>query len=368
MGDERRLQSMRAQFPVTAERVYFGTGSFGPVSQIFANRRATCLEEELRFGRNAKGRYERSAEARERLRSELASVVHAAPNEIALTQSTSDGLAAVLDGFPWEPGDEVICTQHEHPALLRPLEGLERRGRMTLRRAEAPLEGVENLSWLSRCLTPRTKLIAFSGTTFTLGSRLPIGAIATLAREHGVYTLLDGAQSVAAMPLDLDASGVDFCAMPLQKWLCGPEGLGALYVRRGRFDSLRADRVTRSWDVFEAAADHLQWLRTHAGWAWIAERSVALAAYARRALAGLKHARVLTPGSHAGLVTFGCGDVDVDALAAKLERRGFVFRTMTELGALRVSTAFFNTKDEIDALIAAIDAIAADVRRASPAR
>lgn len=354
MDEQQKLARLRNAFPVTAERVYFGTGSFGPVSRTFAAARAACLNAELHGGRVASGRYEKTDRARERLRSELAAVVHADPREIALTQSTSDSLAAVLNGFPWQAGDEVVCTQHEHPALLEPLEALARRGKVGLRIAEAPLENAERTEWLARRLTSRTRLVAFAGTAFKIGVRLPIPAITALARDCGAFTLLDGAQSVGAMPLDLAASGIDFCAWPLQKWLCGPEGLGALYVRRDRIDALRADRVTRGWDIFDATAAHLQWLREHAGWDWIAARSLALAAYARRALGRLPQARLLTPESHAGLVTFSITGRDVTALAATLERSGFVFRTLTELGALRISTACFNTEEEIDALIATI--------------
>jgi len=285
MDEAARIERLRGAFPVTVERVYFGTGSFGPISAPFAAARRAYLDAELSAGRYTVDRYERTAHARARLRAELAAVVGAAPTELALTQGTGDGLAAVLAGLHWEPGDEIVYTQHEHPALLEPLEALERRGLVRLRIVRAPQTGAEDTAWLAAALTPRTKLVAFSGTAFTLGQRLPVAAIVALARARGIPTLLDGAQSVGAMPLDLATSGVDFCAFPLQKWLCGPEGLGALYVRDGSLEALRRDRVTRSWDVFDATAAHLEWLRTEAGWPWLAARCVALADHARRALA-----------------------------------------------------------------------------------
>lgn len=361
MDEAARIRRLRAGFPVTAERVYLGTGSFGPLSTAFAEARRASLETELATGRYSADRFERAARARERLRAELAAVVGIEPGELALTQSTGDGLAAVLTGLRWEPGDEIVSTQHEHPALRGPLEALARRHGVRLEVAAAPASGAADTAWLAPSLTPRTKLIAFSGTAFELGQRLPIREIAALARERGVRTLLDAAQSVGAMPLDLAATGVDFCAFPLQKWLCGPEGLGGLYVRGGGPDELGRDRVIRSWDVFAAAAAHLQWLRTEAGWPWLTARCTALADHARRALGAAAGVRVLTPAAHAGLVTFGVGRNGEPAqalgpLAAALERRGFVFRRLDELGAIRISTAYFNTEDEIDALVAALAA------------
>jgi L-cysteine/cystine lyase len=292
--------------------------------------------------------------ARERVRVEISRLVGARADEIVLTQNTTDALAAVIDGFPWQAGDEVLCTQLEHEACSAPLEALAETGRIVLRIAQAPVGAPTSLAWLTDLLTPRTRLVAFSGTDFRHGMRLPIEQIVKTAAEHGVHTLLDGAQSVGAIPLNLDELGVDFCAMPMQKWLCAPEGLGALYIRRGLTSIPRIDRVTRGWGTLEATAVHLEWLRASLGWEWILKRTAMLADYARHAVARIPDARLLTPESHAGLITFALTSGDAARSANELRGRGYVFRHLEELGAFRISTAFFNTAEEIDSFVTAV--------------
>ncbi|HEY5623646.1 MAG TPA: aminotransferase class V-fold PLP-dependent enzyme [Gammaproteobacteria bacterium] len=124
-------------------------------------------------------------------------------------------------------------------------------------------------------ITDRTRLFAFSATAFESGRRLPVREIAELARDTGVPTLLDAAQSAGAVPLDLGAAGVDFCALPMQKWLCGPEGIGALYVRREsrrHLTAAPADGVIHGHGILAASALELRWLRETLGWSWIHHR------------------------------------------------------------------------------------------------
>jgi L-cysteine/cystine lyase len=271
---------------------------------------------------------------------------------IALTQGTADALRTAIEELSWRPGDEAICTQLEHEACSAPLQALARSGRLTLRVAQVPAELTDDIAWLTDLLSPRTRLVAFSAIAFETGMGLPIAQIAQTVRAHGALSLLDAAQGAGAIALDLAALPVDFCALPLQKWLCGPEGLGALVTRSGAAPS--ADRVTRGWGVFEAAAAQLEWMRLQLGWEWITERTMQLAAHARRAATAVPGVRVLTPADHGGLVTLEVAGGDARSLATRLHTQGFVFRCVERLNALRISTAFFNTESEIDRFCAAL--------------
>ncbi len=142
--------------------------------------------------------------------------------------------------------------------------------------------------------------------------------------------------------------------MPVQKWLCGPEGLGALFVRAGAIDWTRLDRVTHVWPVLEAAADHLKWLRENLGWAWVRNRTTELAGYARTTLAETGSAFLATPESHAGIVSIRCESGAFQQLAERLASQGIVVRERPELDLLRISTAFFTTENEIDRFVAAV--------------
>jgi L-cysteine/cystine lyase len=357
--DDARLERARAAFPAVASHRCLNTGSFGLVSTVYAAALARITAEEVAASRTAPGRHERLAAARAALRAELADVVGAAPGEIALTQRTAAGLEAVIDLWPWQPGDEVVCTDLEHEALRVPLERAARRFGFTLRVAAVPRTDDANLDWLACTVTPRTRLIAFSAVAFETGAALPVGPIAELARAAGAATLVDAAQAAGAKPLELAAAGVDFCALPLQKWLCGPEGLGALYLRASSAASLReppGDRVAQGLGVLEAAAALLRWQRESLGREWIYARTAALAGHARRVLAAVPGARTLTPSAHAGLITIGF-EFDTGPLAAALAARGFLVRHLPALRAFRVASTFFNTEREIDALAAALSEI-----------
>ena len=356
------LERIRRAFPVTEQCTYLSTGSFGPLSKKFAATLRRSVLDELKHGRMRPERFEILHEATERTRRALAAVLNIAPTELALTRSTSASLETVIREFPFRRGDDVVCTQLEHHALTSPLAIGASRGRFTVTLAHVPENDAEDLRWLEQCVTPRTRLIAFTGVSYETGQRLPLAGIAAFARERNIATLLDGAQSVGAMPLDLAGIGIDFCAFPLQKWLCGPDGLGGLYVRSGgyadlrrddfrnddaHYANMRADRATQLVGVLEATADHLEWLATAVGWNFAVERTLALAARMRAAFAELPRVRVLTPEAHAGLVTVEALKGTYGATAAALARRRIVARSWPELDRYRFSTAFFNSEHEI---------------------
>jgi L-cysteine/cystine lyase len=299
-------------------------------------------------------RFAQREQAPEQIRRELASLCAVDPARLALSRSTSASIETVIRGFPWVSGDEVICTQLEHQAITAPLAEQSRRHQFNVRIAQVPEQAADDLQGLAKCVTARTRLIAFSGVAYTTGQQLPIQAIGAFARERGIGTLLDAAQCVGAMPLNLAQSGIDFCAFPLQKWLLGPEGIGALYVREGMPDDLLRDRMTQSRGVLEATTVHLDWLREQIGWPWIFERTQKLAALAREVLAGVPELTVITPAAHAGLVTVETDPVRNAEIAIRLKRRRIALRTWPELGRYRLSTAFFNTDKEINAVARAL--------------
>jgi L-cysteine/cystine lyase len=330
------------------------TASLGPVSSVYAQTLARCTKSDVAKGRAIAARYANAHDAFERIRGEVAALVGADRHQIALTQSTSDGLAAVIDDIDWQPGDEVVTTSIEHEACTAPLARVAQRTGIHIRIARLPPVHSENIDWLLTEISARTRLVAFSAVSYSSGYRLPIESIVHAARSNGAMTLLDAAQCLGAAPLDLPACGADFCAMPLQKWLCGPEGLGALYVRDAASGALLHDRVVRGWSTLEATATHLEFMRNDLGWEWILGRTAELARHAMHRAAAMPNWTLETPERHAGLVTISSTEVDVAHCAERLTRSGFVFRYRPETNSLRIATAFFNTKYEIDSFFMAV--------------
>lgn len=355
MQANSKVKLARASIPVVEEFTYLDTGSVGPVSSVYAGTLARCTQEDLRAGRALMKRFDRIDAAREALRTEVAALLGAQPAEIELTQGTADAIRTLVDRYPWEPGDEIISTQLEYPACADALRTIAESGRVTLRIAEAPVASGDDLGWLERCVTPKTRLIAFSGVAFTTGQRLPIEEISAYASARGIHTLVDGAQLIGAAELRLDAIPVDFVAMPLQKWLCGPEGLGALFVREGsvRLSPGRRNAI-HGLPVLEAAVSQLEWMRESLGWDWIHSRVRALSTHARSALNDCEAADLVTPDASAGLLSFRCESAAVPQILDRLESAAIVVRHRPELDLFRISTAFFNSEDEIDRCVAAL--------------
>ena len=166
---------------------------------------------------------------RQRARETAARLIGAAPQDVALTQNTTHGMNLGTASIDWREGDEVISATTEHPGCLVPLHNLRARSGVKVQLVSPPVtpEKVES------ALTPRTRLVALSHVDWTSGEILPLREICALARARDVLTLIDGAQSVGNVPVDVPASGADMYAFTGHKWILGPEGMGALYVRPG---------------------------------------------------------------------------------------------------------------------------------------
>lgn len=354
MQADRKVKLARDSFPVVDDYAYFDTASVGPVSSVYTAALTRCTDEDLRMGRAMRDRFDRIDRARSRIRAEVASLLGADPNQIELTQGTTDGIRTLLERLTWSERDEIVTTQLEFPACTEAISDLARDRRVSVRVAQVPASGADDLGWLERCVTAKTRLIFFSGVAFANGLRLPIDRIAEFAVERGVRTLVDGAQLVGAIDLDLSRTAIDYLALPLQKWLCGPEGLGALYTRRGRQDALYPARSVHGWPVLQAAAEHLQWMREAIGWRWIHRRTLHLAACAREVLGQIAPLSLLTPEEHAGIVAVRCPKGMSDGLFASLQSKRVIVRHRPELDLLRISTAFFTTEDDIDGCAKAI--------------
>ncbi len=157
------------------------------------------------------------------MRVRLAELVAAQPEQVALTRSTTDGINIVVGGLRLGPGDEVVTTDVEHFGLIGPLAASGADVKVARLRGTPAAEAFDRIR---AEITPRTKLLALSAVSWLTGNVLPA---AELRAESGVPTLVDGAQSVGAIPVD--AAEVDFTTISGQKWLCGPDSTGGLVVR-----------------------------------------------------------------------------------------------------------------------------------------
>src|SRR3954467_15667213 len=206
----------RAQFPVFERYAYLNTGSSGPLPRAAVDAVRARPEGDLTDGRSGKAYIEEIFELRERIRAGIGSVLGTSAEFVALTESTTRGCQVVTAGLGLAADDEIVTTDQEHFGLLGALHVSGARVVLAEAEGDAPLAAV----------TPRTRLIAVSHVLWTTGRRLDL---ARLRRPGGPPLLVDGAQSAGAIPLEL--AGADFYTVSAQKWLCGPDPSGALFVR-----------------------------------------------------------------------------------------------------------------------------------------
>jgi selenocysteine lyase/cysteine desulfurase len=289
----------------------------------------------------------------------LASLLGCDLDEISLTHSTTDGVNVVLGGLGLKQGDEVLTSDEEHPGLLAPLAALARRG-IAVRQAP--------FAELAAAITPQTKLVAASHVSWVNGRLVDAHAL----RESGVPFLLDGAQGIGAVPVDVRELGCDFYAASGQKWLCGPDGTGCLYVRRERLDD-----ITPGWYGYPTVEDpgdplasplkeggtrlDLGLLAGHsgawalasieflesAGWDWVHKRAADQAVRLAEMLAerGLE----VAPRDRTTLVSWR--DEDCEAASARLSESGVIVRFLPGRGLVRASVGAWNDEHDLERLV-----------------
>jgi len=382
LPDLTTLQRVRQEMPVTTSCMYLNTGTFGPLPTCAIEAMEQYLRDQLYKGRLGTAAFEAMTAIYDDARKSVARLLHADVQEIALTDNTGEGLNIISYGLQWHEGDEVITTTHEHISLLAPLYQIRDRYGIVIRKADlGPSADRPLLQAIADLVTPRTRLISLSHVTWTTGAVLDIREVARMGRELGIPVLIDGAQSAGAIPIDVKALGVDFYAIPMQKWLCGPDGTGALYVRREALDyviptyvgyfSIKHEEDVE-WELHEHAqrfeaggrqtaallgqSTVLKWLEETVGHEWLFERISSLSTYASNALSTIPGVTILTPQPGAsGLVSFTFEGHDVtDVVNILRDNHSIYIRNIPSTKALRISTGFYNTEEEIDTVVRAL--------------
>lgn len=382
---EDTIDEIRAEFPATSRMGYFNTGTIGPLpKRVLESHQA--LERRFHLG----GPLDRAIneEVDRRLASvkpAMASLLQTTPDRLAFVENTTAGINAALLSHSWEPGDEILTSNAEHPAVLLPLAHLRERHGVVIRRV-ATRSGVLRTDDLSAAIKPRTRAVVVSHVSFTAGGLFPLEEICRLAADRDLLSVIDGAQSVGSVAVDLSRLGCDYYAFPGYKWILGPEGTAGLYVSgrvqdtfpyrvglravaerlpdggfRLHGDARRFEGTATTAELdFIALGESIALLAGY-GWDAVFGRIAGLCTQFKAGLAAVPGAQLITPpapAESAGLIAFRLAGRPAGDVAEELYRRGLVVRTISG-DALRASFHFFNTTREVEALLDAIRTLAA---------
>ncbi|MEA2421363.1 MAG: L-cysteine/cystine lyase [Thermoleophilaceae bacterium] len=349
----------RAEFPVLERVAYLNTGTDGPVPRRGFEAASAQLRHELEEGRVGRPFYDRLTATATALRERLASALGCEPGDVALTRSTTDGVSTALSALPLGRGDEVLTSDVEHPGLLAPLEAARRRKGFDVR--FVPFDE------LAGAAGPRTRLVACSHVSWADGRVADIPGI----KATGAPLLLDGAQGLGAVPVDVREIGCDFYAASGQKWLCGPDGSGCLYARPevaeeldppwasyaslaepSRASELIAHPGGRRFDMGVAPGPPTAWalaaleLLQEAGLDWVTTRARDGAERLAAMLA--ERGADVAPRGRSTLVSWRSEQAEEDV--ARLAADGIVVRYLPGLGLVRASVGAWTSDEELERL------------------
>ena len=232
--DADKVERLRLHFPVTENLIYMNHAAISPLStdMVFAMNHRT--EQIMNRGMlDAAAWYEDI----NRCRAMYAELLGARPNEIALLESTCEGVNIVANGLRWKRGDNIVCADVEYPANVYPWWNLKESGVET--RMVANTEGCLDVKDLTDAMDSNTRVLALSFVEFTNGFRNDMVAIGAECRKRGVRFFVDAIQGLGAIQMDVREMQIDFLASASKKWLLCPGGKGVFYVRQEVLDELR---------------------------------------------------------------------------------------------------------------------------------
>jgi selenocysteine lyase/cysteine desulfurase len=364
---------IRAEFLLDPHVAYLNNGTLGPTPRPVLY---TLIERYQKLASETGPENTLESQLAEDVRKKAAAFIGADLEEVALTHNTTEGMNFIANGLDLKMGDEVVMTFHEHPGGREPWKLKAKRHGIVIKEIKFPLplnDPSDVLSIFNDAITPRTKIVSFSHTTYQTGTMMPAKQICALARSKGVLSVVDAAHPLGQMQINMKDIGADYYSMSPHKWLDAPTGTGLLFMRRESQERVwptigstgwddpkrgasRFDRLSqRAWPLVLAAGAALDF-QSSIGRDRIEKRVRMLHARLREKVAALPGVKIYT-SPHAELSCALLGFTipalkNQDVVDTLLARHGVYVRTIAyDLNAVRVSTHHYNTEQQVDRLV-----------------
>ncbi len=378
-----RLHQHREQFPALANKTYFNYGGQCPISvksMDVINQTLSHIQQLRPFGNQA---YSWIAPQIEATRKAIAEELNVPSPAITFTDNVTVGCNIAMWGIEWHAGDQILLSDCEHPGIIATAQEISRRFAVDV--TTCPLMSTLNegdpVAIVAAHLRPNTRLVVLSHVFWNTGQVLPLKQIADLCRSNNSRLLIDAAQSVGALPLNLTELGVDFYAFTGHKWLCLAAGVGGLYINpeirsslHPTFIGLRGVVVDtqgqpinwqpdgRRYEVStlanalylglkEAISIHQEWGTAPARYQQICENS----SYLWQQLRDLPNIQCLANSPpESGIVSFQINNHEPSKLVQFLESQNILTRTIAHPRCIRVTVHYLTLASEIDQLVEAV--------------
>ena len=375
--DEKFWMSVREQFVMPKELTILNAANLCPSSGAVLEtlyKTTRDMDQDPSMENRAK-----LGDGRENTRKLLAEFLHVTPEEIVITRNTSESNNLVSTGVDLKSGDEVLLTADNHPSNHTAWQQKAKRFGFTVKDIPVPNPhpGFDHyIDAFTRAITPQTKLVAITHLTSTVGDVFPAREICRLARERGILTLVDGAQSFGLFDVDLSDMQPDFYSGSAHKWPCGPKENGVLFINKNAQSKIWASifsaypgrvGVSQTFEGFGqrdepamiAFGEALK-LQTEIGRGQIERRSRELTTALIDGLKKVDGVKIWTspdPSRRSAVLSFQPGNLDVRKLSAALyknDRIGCATRGGEDRPGIRFSPHFYNTHADVDKAVAAI--------------
>lgn len=374
--DPQYWLKLRGQFLLPRDSAFFNSGTLGamprPVLQATVDHLTHVARDLAQWDyKPDHEQYFSGYFAFTELRSKVGALIGADAEEIALTQNATMGMNFIANGLELQPGDEVIQTDQEHPGGRCGWELRQKRYGVVWKTVKVPIppESPQQLvDLVTGAITERTAVIAVPHITSTYGIVFPVKEICRIARDKGIFTVIDGAQSVGQIHVNVKEIGCDAYFSSPHKWLLAPAGNGFLYVRKGIQSRVWTTLASAQWDNQKDAGFRLQQRGTgnlsllvglnaaidfhnRIGSERVEARIRELTSRLRAGLQKIKGVRIyspLHPDLSAGMTTYGIEGVPGPKIQDELWERGRLRpRSVGEIG-VRQSCHIYNSEAEVD--------------------
>lgn len=389
MVDQNKLKYLRGKLNLSEDMIAINAGTWGPLCEA-ARLAMKALDDKA-----AKIRHTDSKEfmtemvrALDEDRNAIAKFINCSPEEVALCESTTTAMNIFLWGYEFGPGDEIVTGSLENPGAWVPFWVIAKRRNLKLSFADLGKNGEKDATEaIQKAISDKTKMIVISDVDYATGHRVDLKAISQIAHERGILVLADGIQAIAASPVDVRELEVDGYALARHKFTCGPDGAGALYVKKGILDQInptfsglfsdsehgmsgklvvennakRFDISTRPFYALVGGTAAVKWFDEKVGWDFVFERTCTLRTKMWDYLSDIKGVHIHSPRVNGGgLITFYIDGMEPQEIIDALKPRKIISRTIivTEPPAVRISIGCWNRDSDLEAISRAIEELA----------